>query len=77
MIVRKIEFLLPNLVAFFSQQEKNVWVFDYNLLTCSVRKMVLMCLLQNINMCLLYESHQIARLVSHLIKYFSKRMFTV
>ena len=26
---------------------------------------------------LLYKSHQIARWVSHLIQYFSKRMFTV
>ena len=41
--------------------------FDHHLLTCSVRKMVLMCLMQNIDMCLLYKSHQIARLVSHLI----------
>ena len=39
--------------------------------------MELMCLMQNINMCLLYKSHQIARLVSHLINYFSKCMFTV
>ena len=45
--------------------------------TCSVRKMVLMCLVQNIDMCLLYKSHQIARLVSQLINYFSKWMFTV
>ena len=29
------------------------------------------------DMCLLYQSHQIARLLSHLIQYFSKRMFTV
>ena len=46
---------------------ENVWFFDYNWLTCSVRKMVLMCLMQNVDMCLLYKSHQIARLVSHLI----------
>ena len=39
--------------------------------------MVLMCLLQNIDTCLLYKAHQIARLVSRLIQYFSKRMFTV
>ena len=39
--------------------------------------MVLMCLMQNIDMCLLYKSHQIARLVSHLINYFSKWMLTV
>ena len=39
--------------------------------------MVLMCLMQNINMCLLYKSYQIARLVSHLINYFSQWMFTV
>ena len=77
MIMCKIYFLLPNLVAFLSQKEENVWFCGYNLLTCSVRKMVLMWLLQNIDMCLLYKSHQIARLVSHLIKYFSKRMFTV
>ena len=61
MIVYKIHFLQPNLVAFFSQADKNVWFFNYHLLTCSVRKMVVMCLLQNIDMCLLYEFHQIAR----------------
>ena len=38
--------------------------------------MVLICLMQNIDMCLLYKSHQIARLVSHLINPFSKWMFT-
>ena len=36
-----------------------------------------MCLMQNIDMCLLYKSHQTARLVSHLINYFSKWVFTV
>ena len=69
--------LLPNSVAFISQTEKNVWFFDYHLLTCSVRKMALICLMQNIDMFLLYKSHQIARLVSHLINRFSKGMFTV
>ena len=69
--------LVPNLVAFISQNEKNVWFFDYHLLTCSVRKMALICLMQNIDMYLLYKSHQIARLVSHLINHFSKWMFTV
>ena len=39
--------------------------------------MVLIGLMQNIDMCLLYKSHQIARLVSHLINLFSKWMFTV
>ena len=43
--------LLPNLVAFILQKDKNVWFFNYHLLTCSVRKMVLICLMQNINMC--------------------------
>ena len=57
--------------------EENVWFFDYNLLTCSVRQLILMRLMQNIDMCLLYESHEIARLVSYLITYFSKWMFTV
>ena len=33
--------------------------------------------MQNKDMCLLYKSHQIARLVSHLISHFSKWMFTV
>ena len=33
--------------------------------------------MQNIDICLLYKSHQILRLVSHLINYFSKWMFTV
>ena len=73
----EITFLVPNLVAFISQNEKNVCFFDYHLLTCSVRKMVLICLMQNIDMCLLYESHQIARLVSHFINPFFKWMFTV
>ena len=77
MIVCKIYFLLPNLVAFISQKEKNVWFFDYHLLTCSLRKMVLLCLMQNIDTCLLYKSHQIARLVLHLINYFFKWRFTV
>ena len=39
--------------------------------------MVLICLMQNIDMCLLYKSHQIALLVSHLINHFSKWMFNV
>ena len=39
--------------------------------------MELICLMQNIDMCLLFKSHQIARLVSHLINLFSKWMFTV
>ena len=34
-----------------------------------------MCLMQNIDMCVLYKFHQIARLVSHLIN--SKWMFTM
>ena len=33
--------------------------------------------MQNIDMCLLYKSHQIARLVSHLLNYFSEWKFTV
>ena len=40
-----------NLVALIPQKEKNSWFFGYNLLTCSVRRMVLKCLLQNIDMC--------------------------
>ena len=39
--------------------------------------MVLICFMQNIDTCLLYKSHQIARLLSYLINYFSKWMFTV
>ena len=58
-------------------KEENVWLSEYHLLTCSVRKMELMCLMQYIDMCLLYKSHQIARLVSHLIYHFSKWMFTM
>ena len=73
----EITLLLPNLVAFISQNEKNVWFFNYHLLTCSVRKRELICLMQNIDMCLLYKSDQIARLVSYLINPFSKWMFTV
>ena len=74
---KRNQILVPNLVAFISQNKKNVWFFDYNLLTRSVRKMVLIRLMQNIDMCLLYKSHQIARWVSHLINHFSKWMFTV
>ena len=51
MIVCKIQFLLLHLVVAFSSQ---------HLLTCSVQKMALMCLPQNINMCLcvnLIKSH--------------------
>ena len=72
-----VKFLVPNLAAFISQKEENACFFDYHLLTCSVRKMALICLMQNIDMCLLYKSHQNARLVSHLINHFSKWMFTV
>ena len=39
--------------------------------------MLLMCLMQNIDKCLLYESYQISRLVSQLINHFSKWMFAV
>ena len=39
--------------------------------------MVLICVMQNIDMCLVYKSDQIARLVSHVINHFSKWMFTV
>ena len=72
----KFQFLLPNLVAFISQNKKNVLFFDSHLLTCSVGKIVLIGLMQNIDMCLLYKSYQIARLLSHLINHFSKWMFT-
>ena len=72
----KFNFVL-HLVAFISQKEKNVCLFDYHSLTCSVQKMVIICLMQNIDMYLLYKSHQIARLVSHLINHFYKWMFTV
>ena len=65
------------LVAFLSQRENNIWFFSYHLSTCNVRKMVLVRFMQNIDMCLLYKSHQIARLVSYLINHFSKWMFTV
>ena len=67
MIYNSVQNLIPNLVAFISQKDKNVWFFNYRLLTCSVRKMVLIFFMQNIDMSLLYKSHQIARLVSHLI----------
>ena len=56
---------------------ENVCIFDYHLLTRSVRKMVLVRLMQNMDMCLLYKSLQIARLVSCLINHFFKWMFTV
>ena len=38
--------------------------------------MVLICVMQNIDMCILHKSHEIARLVSHLINHFSKWLFT-
>ena len=41
-------FLVPNLVAYISQKEKKLG----HLLICSVRKMVLVCLMQSIIMCL-------------------------
>ena len=69
--------LVPNLVAFISQRRKTFVFFDYHSLTCSVRKMALICLMQNIDMYLLYKSHQIARLASHLINHFCKWMFAV
>ena len=79
-----------NIVWFLPPHDNFVWNFilgtkfssiyltkdEKRLLICSVRKMVLTCLMQNIDMCLLYKSHQIARLVSHLINHFSKWMFT-
>ena len=43
-----------------AKKEKNVWCFDCHLLTRSVRQMVLICLMQNIDMCLctnLIKSH--------------------
>ena len=70
--MRTLWFLLPNLVAFISQKEKNVRFFDCHLLTCSMRKLVFMRLMQNIDMCLLYKSDQIVRLVTHLIWYQKK-----
>ena len=39
--------------------------------------MVLICLMQNIDICLLYKPYQIARLVLHLFNHFSKWMLTV
>ena len=77
MIVCEFWFLLPNLVAFISQKDKNVWFFNYHLLTCSVRKMVLIYVIQNIDMCLLCKLYQITRLVSHIFNHFSKWMFTM
>ena len=77
MILCEIYFLAPNLVGFILQKEKNIWFFGFHLLTYSMRKMVLICLMQNIDMCLLYKSHQIARLVSNLINHVSKLMFTM
>ena len=56
---------------------KNIWFFYCHLLTRCVQKMLFICLMQNIDMCLLYKSHRIARVASHLIDHFSKRMFTV
>ena len=61
---------------FLAKWDKRL-VFDYHLLTCSVRKMVLMCMMQNIDICLFCKSHLITRLVSHLINDFSKWMFIV
>ena len=52
--------------SFHLAKGENVCFFNFHLLTCSVRKM------ENIDMCLLYKSHQIAPLVSHLINHFSK-----
>ena len=69
--------MLPNLVAFISQKDKNVCFSNDHLLTCSVRKLELICLMQNIDMCLLYKSNQTARLASHLINNFSNWIITV
>ena len=65
--------LVPNSVAFISQNEKNVCFFYFHLVSRSVRKMVLM-FDEKIDMCLLYKCHQIAHLVSYLINHFSKWM---
>ena len=48
--------------SIYLAKRQNVCFFNYHLLTCSVRKMVLICLMQNICMYLLYKFHQIARL---------------
>ena len=53
--------LVPNLVAFISQKEKSVWFFVSHLLTCSVRKIVLICLMQQINVCFPKECLQCNR----------------
>ena len=68
----KIYFCCQIEYHFSRKRRKNVWFFDYHLLTRSVRKMVLICLMQTIDKCLLYSSHQITRLVSNLINHFSK-----
>ena len=67
MIVCKIYFFATKFSSIFlAKGEKRL-----------VRKMVLICLTQNIDMCLRYKSHQIAPLVSHLINHFLKWIFTV
>ena len=76
-MVCRIKFLLPNLIAFISQKAKNVWFFDYHLLTRSMRTIVRIFFMQNTDMCLLYQSHQIALLVSQLFNDFFKWMFAV
>ena len=63
--------------SIYLEKGKKVWFFDYHLLTHSVLKMVLMCLMQNIDMCLMCKSHQITRLVSHLTDYFCNWIFTM
>ena len=59
MILCEISFLVPNVIAFILQEEKNVWFFDCHLSTSSGRKMVLICLYIYISVCCinLIKSH--------------------
>ena len=66
-----------NLVAFISQKENKRLVFRLSLVNLQRAKDGTHVFEANIDMCLLHKSHQITRLVSHLINYFSKWMSPV
>ena len=72
-----ISFLVPNLVAIISQKEKKCLVFRLSFVNLQRAKDGTHVIDAKYKYVFFYKSHQIARLVSHLINNFSKWMFTM
>ena len=49
----------------FGTKFSSIYFFNYHLLTCSMLKMILIFFMQNIDMCLLYKSHQMLGITSN------------